>query len=806
MILHHLRFALRTLVRDKSSATLGGLSLAVAIAACVLIALFVREEVSYDRTLPNADRVSILATTLQFGGEQETVGSTPYLLASTLRQDAPAIEAASVTYGGWNTRSVVDAGGKAVEVRLLFADAFYFDVFAYPAVAGDIATALGTADGAVITASTAQRLFGTTDPLGQTLAVALGDTTTVSVRAVVADPPQRSNFPFDVVASFAGWRALNPDVGTGWDGAIYQTFALRRAGTEAGAIQRALDAVGPEGVPFLDIPVRDYRLSEVSITLEDPDGFGGSLVFVRLFTAIAGLILLLGAINYVNLATARGARRAKEIGVRKALGSDRGALVRQLLTESVLLSLLAGTLGLVLAAVALPFFNATFATDLVLGDLDAGFLAALAGAVVVVGIVAGLYPALYLSQFEPVRVLRGGPAQAAGEAFLTRTWLRRGLVVFQFTAAILLLVGTGAVAQQLHYIQSKPLGLDPQGLVFVPITDETLAQQSAVVKEAFLQVPEVVAAAGASFVPPAFYTGVASEPDPAQPGRQVDYRIVDGDADYARTLGLRVTAGRWLRDTADDSTRAVVVNVAFVEALGWTPERAVGREVRTGFGDTLNVIVGVVDDFHFSSLRESIEAVVMGPARPDGVANGSGDGSSYPGIVVRLAPGCEAEGLAAVRAAWTAVAGNAAFSPRFVADDFAKLSASEARLARTFGLFALIAILIAAFGLVGLATYTAERRTKEIGIRKVLGASEGELVALLSREYLALVALSALLAAPISTVLVQRWLDGFAYAAPFSPLVLIGAALAAVVLALVSVGVQALRTARRDPVRALRAD
>ena len=808
---HHLRLAVRALRRDTASATLGGLSLAVAVAACILIALFVREELSYNRALPNADRVSTVATEAYAGGERMAFVATPYLLAGALVEGAPAVEAASVTYGGWSTTPVLDAGGAAVEdqeVRLLFADSLYFDVFAYPAVAGDVGTALDAPDGAVVTASTARRLFGSAVPLGRTLTLASGDTVGVTVRAVVADPPELSSFPFDVVASISGWRARNPDVSPGWAGAMYQTYVLRRAGTEPGAVQRALGTVVPEAErsedqALIDVPVQGYRLSEFS---EVEAGFGGSLVFVRLFAAVAALILLLGAINYVNLATARGARRAKEIGVRKALGSGRGGLVRQFLTESVLLSAFAAVAGLALAALALPFFNATFGTDLALGDLDGGFLLGLAGAVLVVGVVAGLYPALYLSRFEPVRVLRGGAAQTASEAFLSRTWLRRGLVVFQFTAAVLLLVGTGSVARQLDYIRSKPLGLDPEGLVHVPITDAVLAQQSAVVKEAFLRVPEVVAAAGASIVPPKMYTGTAMAPDPGQPDREVSFRVVDGDVDYAHVLGLQVAAGRWIQDTAADQARAVVVNEAFADRLGWTPDDAVGREVKTAFGDATSVIVGVVEDFHFNSLREPIGPVAMGPARADGFANGSGDGSSHPGVVVRLAPGQRAEGVDALRAAWADLAGDAPFEPRFVADDFAELSASEARLAQTLGLFALVAALIAALGLVGLATYTAERRTKEVGIRKVLGASVGGLVGLLSREYLALVAVASALAAPVAVIVARRWLEGFAYHAPFSPLLVVGAALAALALALLSVGVQALRAARRDPVRALRSE
>ena len=807
---HHFRLALRSLVRDKGTAALGGLSLAVAIAACVLIALFVREELSYNRALPDADRISTIATVSNFGGERSVGVSTPSPLAPALLAEAPAVEAATLTTGGGYPADVLDSRRGEQEVGLVFADSLFFDVFAVPFLAGDRETALASPDGAVLTASAARRLFGSSAPIGETFTVVKRDTFLLTVRGIVPDVPELSTVSYEVVASFAAWRAQNPDAGTGWGSMMYQTYVLRREGTAPDAVQDGLAAIGEaqgwddEDGGFLDVPLVEYRLSELS----NPDGFGGSTTLLKVFSSVALLILLLGSINYVNLATARGARRAKEIGVRKALGSGRGALVRQFLTESVLLSGIAALTGLALAALMLPLFNETFGADLSLVDLDALFLGGLLLAALAVGVLAGLYPALYLSGFEPLRVLRGGaaPAQAAGEAFLARTWLRRGLVVFQFAAAVLLLVGTASVARQVDYYRDYPLGLEPEGLIVVPVTDPVLARQSDVVKRAFLETPGVVGAAGAAGVPPQFYMGMGMPPDPEREDLNLNYKVVEADHDYAYVLGLDLAAGRWIADTPDDAARGVVVNEAFVDALGWSPTEAVGREIYNTHGDGLDQIVGVVSDFHFESFREPVRAVAMTPARANGFSSGeAGDGTSYPEIVVRL-DGGDPSALDAVRASWTEVAGDAPFEPLFIADEFAELADDELRLARTFGLFAGIAVLIAALGLVGLATYTAERRQKELGIRKVLGASVGGLVGLLSREYLVLVALSAVLAAPVAVVLVRRWLEGFAYHAPFSPLVLLGAAVAALALALASVGVQAFRAARRDPVRALRSD
>ena len=807
----HLRLALRALVRDKTNAVLGGLSLAVAVAACVLIALFVRAELSYNRALPHADRLSAVATRSSFGGEMETHTSTPALLAPALVEAAPTVEAATVTFGGGREAPVVtDGDGPEQEVRVVVADSLFFDVFQHPFLAGDPATALDDPDGVVLTASAAQRLFGTATPLGEPLTLAVNsDTLAYTVRGVMADLPGRTTLDVEAVGAFGAWRAQNEGVGTGWGSMMYQTYALRRPGTAEGALQRVLDAKnetdewGVRDARFLDVPLREFRLSEASYVA---DGFGGDALFVRLFAAVAGLILVLGAVNYVNLATARGARRAKEVGVQKALGAGRGLLVRQFLTESVVLSTLAAVTGLGLAALALPAFADTFGVELSLADLDPAFLVGLGGAAVVVGVLAGLYPAVYLSAFEPVRVLRGGAAfRAAGEAFLSRTWLRRGLVVFQFAAAVLLLVATGAVYGQLEYARSKPLGFEPDGLAVVEVTAPALRQQTEAIKAAFEASPAVVATAGASGVPPTFCCSMTDSPDPGQPDLDATYKTVDADPDYAAALGLGMAAGRWPDvANADDLARGVVVNEAFVDDLGWpSAEAAVGRRLRED-----KVVVGVTRDFHFESLRDPVSAAFLAPHRPEEwerEARGI-TGPAYGSLAVRFAPGREAEGLADVEAAWADLAPGAPFESRWVADDVAELSSDEERLAKTFGLFALVAVLIAAFGLVGLAAYSAERRTKEVGIRKVLGASVGGLVGLLSREYLALAAVAAAVALPFAAALVVRWHEGFAYHAPLSPLVLIGAAVAALVLAVVSVGVQAYRTARRDPVRALRSE
>ena len=805
---HHLRTALRALRRDRSHALLGGLSLTVAIAACILMALFVRDELSYDRSLPNADDVSAIGTRSQFAGETSESTSTPYLLAGALVDEAPEVAAATVTWGGGGTFEVLRDGREA-EVTGIFADSLFLDVFAYPLVAGDAATALDAPDGAVFTVSAARRIFGRPTPIGEAFTVfAGGDTVRATVRGILPDRAGPTNVAFDAVLALGGWRAENPNVGTGWGSLMYKTYARTHPQTAAGTLQRSLDRVnrthegGQEGTEFYDVPLRDFRLSEFSYVA---DGFGGDATYVRMFSLVALLILVLGAVNYVNLAVARGERRAQEVGVRKALGSGRSALVRQFLTESIVLSGLAALAGVALAAALLPAFNETFVKELALSSLDAPFFVVLGLGAVVLGAVSGLYPALYLSRFEPDRVLRASAPREGGGAFLARTWIRRALVTFQFGAAVLLLIGTAAVARQLDYATSAPLGFEPEGVVAVPIMDRVLYGQPAVVRAAFLESPHVEAVAGANDYPTEYRSSMNAPPDPDQPDRDVSWKTASGDPDYARVLGMEMAAGRWpSAERPDDLARGVVVNESFVRAVGWPgAESAVGRELAYEGG----VVVGVVEDYHFASFRDPVGAVAVTPDRLDPWEAEAGEtGPSYSYALVRFRPGQEADGLADVRAAYARLAPEADFEPVFLDDAVAEMYADEARLVRTFGAFALVAVLIACLGLIGLAAYSAQRRTKEIGVRRVLGANVTQIVSLLSREYVALAAVGAAVAVPLGVMAVQRWLETFVYRTSLGAGTVALVVLAALALATLTVGVLAARAAHADPMRSLRTE
>ena len=805
MLKNHLLLTFRALRRDKVHASLGGLSLATALACCALVALFARDELAYDRFHAHAERIAFVGQESLFGDEPTRFPSTPYPLADALVDGLPEVEAAVLTSLLPGEGRVRQPGwDRAKEARAVFVGPAFFEVFSFPLVRGDARTALAQPGTAIVTASASRRLFGAADPIGQTVVTDHHEGDTLTVVGVAADVPAHSTLQFDLVASSANLPAAMraPD---SWGSSQFNTYALLKPGVTARAFQSGLERFaaargeGEETAPgYLAVPLPALYFSDLRPGVAE--GFRGDPRYLYLFTTVAAFVLLLGAINYVNLATARAARRAREVGVRKSIGAGRGTLVHQFLTESVVLSLIAAALAAVLAALALPAFNAVFGTALALGALDAPFALGLLAAAVLVGLLAGAYPALYLSAFEPIGVLRGGTGGLGPGA--ARARLRRGLVVFQFTVAVALLAGTAVVLEQLAYTRERDLGFGPDRLVTLSLWEAGLTERADVVKAALAASPAVEAAA-AGTPPTGFNSTLMSSPDPLQPERAISVRPATVDPDYFDTVGLELAAGRWFNaDRPGDLARGHVVNEALVRELGWrSPAEALGRTLT--LNDTEGEVIGVVRDFHFATLREPVAPAALAPARtPSG--EGPSTAPTDSSVVVRLAAGREREGLAAMERAWTRLAPDVAFEPEFVDEELAARYEAEERLSRAFGVFAGVTVLVACLGLFGLVAYTTEQRTKEVGVRKVLGASAASLVVLLSKDVLQPVLVAAALAAPLAYVLMGRWLEGFAYHVALGPGVFVVAGALALLVALATVASQALRAAQADPVKSLR--
>ena len=790
----HLRLALRSLRRDRGYALLNGVGLAVALACCLLVGMFVRAERSVDTFHPEADRLRAVWVN-QWGVNAEPGLNTPVPLAAALGEHA-AVERAAVTWGPGVRGLRVPGRDGAFSADVQAVSDGYLDLFGFRLLRGDRARVLRE-PGVVLTERTARRLFGDADPLGQTLALERwADTLSVAVTGVLADSSGRSVLDAEALLSAA---SLPADEREGeWyraDARTYLRLAPGNTDADLGPVfARVVEAAHPDDETppeYGVVPVSDLHLAALS----PASGFRGDAGLLRLFATVAAFVLLLGVINYVNLATARATRRAREVGVRKALGAGRWGVAAQFLTEAVALAVVAGVAAVGLVLALRPAFNALFGADLGAGDLDAPFVLAALGLSVLVGLVAGLYPAFVLSGFRPVTALRGAVATGRGAGRL-----RRALVVVQLVVAVGLLSGTGVVLRQLAFAQSEDPGYDADGLVAVDLLEPRLERQWRAALDAVQALPEVEGAVATMAYPTNAGMFYSSPVEGDVPAEDLAVEMVEGEPEYLRTLGARPVAGRLLDGRGADRTRSVVLNEAAVGDLGLASAAdAVGRSFT--FNGREHTVVGVVEDQHLTSFREPIGPMMVKVAQP-----WEGEPLVYGSLLVRLRPGQLAAGVEGVRAALLGLGAETSPEVTFLDEAVAGLYESERRLGGVLGAFAGVAILIACLGLFGLAAYTAERRTKEIGIRRVLGATVGQVVGLLTREYVALVALAAALAVPAAVVVMGRWLDGFAYHAALDPGLFVLAVALALAFALLAVGGQALRAAAAPPVRSLRAE
>lgn len=799
MLKNHLRIAFRTL-RKRTGYTLinvGGLGLGITV--CLLMGLYVQEELRYDRFHEKADRIAMLAK----DDDGHLSMSTPYPLADALEANVAGVTRA-VRTGYAHAVDVQRPGtGQESERRVLLADAGFFDMFSFPAVAGDPSTALDTPEGAVLTRSLATDLFGEANPVGQALAFEGRDTTyQVTVKGVVEDVPTTSTIQFDLVASL-NLRNASQRQPDSWGARMYLTYVEMGHPVDAVALgkqatQALLPLAGEDRASYAAIALPDYYLSDQSIT----DGFRGQRRYVYIFGAVALFILLIACINYVNLAMARSLERAKEVGVRKSVGASRQQLVGQFLGEALLLSGAALLVALALMTLLLPAFNTLFGTKLSVSWETHGLVLLLLSVLTVaVGVAAGLYPALVLSRYQPSRVLRGsGATMAAGGG-----WLRRVLVVTQFAASAALIVATLIIYQQLGYMQTKNLGFNGSQVVVIDLPTAEMQQRSEVIRQEVEAHTGIQQVSLTNAIPGRFYGEIGysmNQVTAEAPTEAATFSFNPGTIDraYVATLGMEFLAGH---DFAYDAAgvpieRGYLFNETAARTLGWTPEEAVGKEINLLGADAAPLpILGVLRDFHVRSLHDAIIPVVLMPA--DFYAY-----SMPPSVVARLAPDQMRSAMDHLEQVMATHAPGEPFAYTFLDETFDAMYRAEERLSQIFTTFAALAILVACFGLFGLTALTTERRTKEIGIRKVLGATVGHLILLLSREFAALVVAALALGIPVAYLLMQRWLADFAYRVEISPTIFLYAALAALGIALVTVSYHAIRAALADPVKSLR--
>ena len=794
MIKNYLTIAFRNLRRNLSYTAISVLGLAVGMTACLLIGLYVGDELSYDDFHVSANRIHVLGVDNSFFGPSM---ATPYPLASVLEESLPSVEHAVRTFG--RGEIAVRRPGRSMETRhhVLLVDSAFFQVFNFPLAQGRSDVVLNSPDAAVITESMADDLFGDEDPMGEVLLVEFRDSThTLMVRGLVEDAPKNSTIQFDVLVPMSVLEADLLDA-EAWGRRMFLTYARLNQpllpDTLAAQAQHAAGAAlgdsDREPPALFAIPLPKFYLSDQYST----EGFRGQQRYLYIFGSIALFILLIAAINYVNLVTAQAQQRAKEVGVRKTMGGRRGQLAGQFLSESLLLIAVALVLALSFTVLVLPVFNTSFGTELRLLDAGNGpLLAGLSVAMLFAGIAAAGYPAFVLSRFLPASVLRGATSTTTGGG----GWLQRGLVVLQFTLSAAIIVGTIVVHQQLGYMQKKNLGFDGEQVVVVSLPRSEVKASSAAVKEALRQHPSVESVSLASVMPAhgGIVLGLPPEDvsSEANTSRElISLLPINTDSAFVETLGLQLVAGRSFGPPSG-ARAEVLINELAARELGWLPSEAVGKPFWSDGGD--GVVVGVVRNFHHRSLREEIMPVVIN----------IGGQSSQRLAAVKLAATDIQAGMDHVRLAMNDLAPDAVLDYQFLDETFDAMYRSEERLSQIFTAFAGIAIFISCLGLLGLAAYAAQRRTKEIGIRKVMGASLSNIISLLSKEFAALLAVALVIGMPIAYWAMQRWLEDFAFRTTMSGWTFVLTALIVIMIAGSSVSVHAIQAARTNPADALR--
>ena len=811
MLRNYLKITFRSLLRYKRTAFINLFGLALGLTSCLLILAYVLHETSYDRFNRKADRT--FRVTRDFLNNDGTptlrLCAVAPAIPTFLQNDFPEIEQQTVLLPPGPTNLKYQEK-LFTEDQLFFADEHLFDVFDIRALSGNPRTALTEPYSVLLEAQTAEKYFGREDPLNKV--VRLGGKYDCRVTGTYQRLPVNAHLHPTVLVSFSTLRDSavygERQLRTSWSNNSFLTYVVlpnaaagaklevqlpgfvdRHQPMQPGATAKASRFTTLHVEPLLDIHLRSHRDDEV----EPP----GDISRVVVFSLIAGFILLIACFNYMNLSTARATLRAKEIGVRKVIGAQRGEIILQFLSESVLLTTMALVLAMGATVLALPGLGRLAGVELSIGRLLRWeVLAPLPLVPLVVGVLSGLYPALFMSAFQPNLILKG--LFRAGKGSLS---FRRVLVVAQFAISIILIISTGVVFQQLNFIRNKPLGFEKDQVVVVPY-QASLAGGYEAFRNELRQHTTVRELGRSSRIPSGRLLDdmgasvLAGEK--LQPTR-LPVKYVTVDAALIPTYGIKMAAGRnFSREYATDTT-GFVLNEAAVRMIGWgTAAQALGRPL--SYGPIKGRVIGVMKDFHFESLHQAITPIVFLLGR------GENNGLGFNNLSVKLAGGDVAGALATLEAAWQRAYPETPFSYSFLDESFDKLYQAEQRQGLIFTLFAGIAIFVACLGLLGLTAFAITQRVKEIGIRKVLGASVASIAALLSQDFLRLVVIASLIAFPVAWVAMHRWLEGFAYRIAVPWWVFLGSAVVTVLIALVTIASQTFSVATANPVKSLRTE
>jgi putative ABC transport system permease protein len=796
MLTNYLRIALRNIKKHKGYSLINILGLAIGMACCILITSYVFYELSYDKHHENADRIYRIKADAQIGENHLHIPKSSPPMAAYMIENFPEVENA-VRLRELGNVPVRYREKQYYEGRIFFAENSLFDIFTIPLLKGNSKTALNTAYSAVITEDTAQRYFGDEDPIGKVLTIDEGADFTVT--GVVSNVPRNSHFVFDILCSFETHAQNNRMSMVSWLSLNYYTYILLQKGSSIEALEQKLpDMIATNAGSILNAVKGEITLTLQPLTsihlhsrLEQEIAATSNIAYVYIFSAIALFILLIACMNFMNLATARSAKRAQEVGMRKVLGAHRARIIRQFLSESMITSVIACVVALVIVEIAFPLFRSISGIEL---GIDYGqtpwFIPGLIGLTLFVGLIAGSYPAFFLSSFQPIRVLKG--SLRSGTA---RARFRGILVIVQFTISIVLIIGTIVISNQLLFMKNTALGFDKERILIIAISDESTVESLAPFKEELRNHPAIINVTASSHVP-----GQTTYYNPFLPeGFTRDQMPWMGqlnvDPDFIPTLGIELLAGRnFSSELKTDQTRSVIINETAAKRFGW--DNPVGKTIGTFASSTAmlkTTVIGVIKDFHIESLHREIGPLLI-TNNPEWLNT----------LSVRIAPNNIPETLGFLSEKWRQHNPLRPFRYFFLDDSFDAQYRADERLSTIFSYFSILAIFIACLGLFGLASYTAEQRTKEIGIRKVLGATLSGIVKLLTKEFSKWVLAANIVAWPIAYFAMRKWLQGFAYRTNIEFHTFFLSALIALAIALLTVSYQALRAAKADPVNSLR--
>ncbi|WP_046368338.1 ABC transporter permease [Flavihumibacter petaseus] len=784
MFKNHFKIAWRSLWRDKQFTFLNVFGLSAGLASVLLIFLWVTDEMGFDRFFVNDDRLySLLEGTVGHGDVVYSEESTGRL-SEAVKMSAPEVEyAAAIAPAKWFAQNTLTAGDRNIKANGQYAERDYFNIFSFTLLQGNSNSVLASKNAIVLSDELAMKLFATTDDIiGKP--VRFDHDTTFYVSGVFRKVPAQSSQQFDFVLSFDYFKSVKDWV-TSWNARGPQNFVLLKKGADLTAFNKKIENIIGKNSGSDDRKVRAEKFSDGYLYRYDNDTSqtGGRIAYVKLFALLAGFVLLIACINFMNLSTAKASRRLKEVGIKKIVGVRRGQLVLQFLSESFLLTVLSMLLAVMLAVFLLPQFNQATGKQIQLQ-----FTPALATGIVIIGVItgffAGSYPALYLSGFKPITILKGKLNTPLAELLS-----RKGLVIFQFALSTILIVAVTVVYQQIMHIRNINLGYNKENIVRFSAEGSILKNEAAFLA-AIQETPGVVNAATTfhSIVGRKYSDGLNwPGKDPEQ---DVYFEVFNVSQNFIKTMEMQVQTGRGFSPDFGMDSLNIVINEAAVKAMGL--KDPIGAVVQ--FHGSNRQIIGVVKDFHFESMHESI--------KPAFLTLWKGEGS----VIARISGNNQQETIAAIEQLYKKYNPDFPFTYSFLDEAYQKQYASETRTAVLSRYFAGLAIVISCLGLFGLTAFMAQKRRKEIGIRKVIGASSAELAAMLSKDFLKLVGIAMLIAFPVSWWIMQQWLLGYAYRISITPMIFLVAGVAVALITLAVTGFQTIKSALANPVESLRTE